>query len=167
MTEGGRSVERAFLHLTYLSMNLRWNSERIVSLMKCFSWAEVKQWKIQWTFPSYIVQLKYVVTVRLVDWSWQDLFATFQTGRLYSSLPEPPIHCDCMQYSPPGLSQDNREKCVVHTCRNSCMCCVSTKSSFRVDESCFVHYQLLNSWLHKLSKLAPRTEQVTTLTSQN
>ena len=66
MIEGGRSVERAFLHLTYLSMNLRWNSERIVSLMKCFSWAEIKQWKIQWTFPSHIVQLKYAVTVRLL-----------------------------------------------------------------------------------------------------
>ena len=111
MTEGGRSVERAFLHLTYLSMNLRWNSEWIVLLMKCFSWAEIKQWKIQWTFPSHIVQLKYAVTVR--HWSWQDLYATFQTGRLYSSLPEPPIHCDCVQYSPPGPSQNNREKGVV------------------------------------------------------
>ena len=60
MIEGGRSVERAFLHLTYLSMNLRWNSERIVSLMKCFSWAETKQWKIQWTFSPHIVQLKYM-----------------------------------------------------------------------------------------------------------
>ena len=83
-------MERAFLHLTYLSMNLRWNSERIVSLMKCFSWADIKQWKIQWTFLSHIVQLKYAVTAQTARLK---LFATFQTGRLYSSLPEPPFYC--------------------------------------------------------------------------
>ena len=35
-----------------------YDSERIVSLMKCFSWAEIKEWKIQWTFWPHIVKLE-------------------------------------------------------------------------------------------------------------
>jgi len=43
------------LHLAYLSMNLRWNSERIVSLMKCFSYTERNTFKKLNSQASYIV----------------------------------------------------------------------------------------------------------------
>ena len=73
---------RELLHLTYLSMNLRWNSERTVSLMKCFSWAK------RTMKDSMNISISHCVTEVCSHSSHYYIKLTryhFQTGRLYYS----------------------------------------------------------------------------------